>query len=439
MSNIFALFLLLIPLVVFHELGHFLAAKAFGIRVHQFAFGFGKKLMAFTYGETEYRFNLLPFGGYVDFMGESLYTYETPDDPRHFLNKSKSARFIVLFMGPMFNFIMAFGLFVFLQHQPERQVKSYGDHFTVGYVIPDSPESVAGLQVGDSILALNGEDVTDAESFYHNLAILPGKEINLKVQRQSQILMIDYTNDVNKIEGIGEIHFNRAVRSIVFRVEPGYPAEAAGLLDGDIINAINGETVFYGGDGTQSHVTRLINQSPDGPILFGIEREGQALQIPVETQLNEEGKRIVGVSLSFEGELVRRNWLESMVSARERCTFYSTFIFRTIHKLVKGDLSIKTMSGPVGVARIAKEELARGWFYFLTLMAILSLNLGIANLLPIPVLDGGEMLVIMVEWVARRNFSFDTKMMIKKVGFVFLIGLMGTVLVSDTIKEFMLR
>ena len=435
MSTLFAFFLILIPLVVVHELGHFLAAKFFGIKVHQFAFGFGKKLFSFEYGGTDYRFNLLPFGGYVDFMGESLYTHVAPEDDHHFLNRSKWQRFVVLLMGPVFNFLMAYVLLVVYEHQPGYQAIPFGEHFTVGYVEPESPEYVAGLRPGDEILKVNGHELADDTALFHELALKPNQEAQLEIQRDGSVSEIKYAIGTDEVEGIGLIHFAQAIRIQVRNVVDDSPAARAGVQVGDIVTAVNGQKVFFHRLDEENIVSTLVNQSASPAVLMSLERNGRAIEASVYPELNEAGKRLLGINLGLESELIQRSWVQAGAAAWDRSLFFSTLIFRTIRGLVQGELSVKTMSGPWGVGRIAKEELDRGIIQFLFLMAVLSLNLGIANLLPIPVLDGGEILVIAVEWVSRRDFTFDTKLKVKMAGFVFLVGLMGTVLLSDVIKD----
>ncbi|MCB1044499.1 MAG: RIP metalloprotease RseP [Acidobacteria bacterium] len=439
MSQIFALLLLLIPMVVIHEMGHFLAAKFFGMRVYEFAFGFGKKLASFRYGNTEYRFNLLPLGGYVNFMGESLYHNDIPHDPDHFLNKPKYARLVVLLMGPAFNFFLAFGLFVLLQHQPDYIPKPYGEPFTVGWVAPDSPEAQAGLQTGDRITHLQGQPVVDRERLLHDIVLSPGETIRLRVERNGETRDLAYVCDTDEIEGIGKIQFRQAFRSRIARVVSGYPAEEVGLMPDDIIVAIDETPAFIVNTSDFNVISQLIQHGDGDTRLLRIERDGVLMDFKVPLKELEDGSRMIGISYGYESQVLYRTWPEATASAWERCVFFSTYIFRTINRLVSMKLSVKALNSPVSISRIAKEELEQGFWPFVLLMAILSLNLAIANLLPIPVLDGGEILVIMVEWVARRDLSFDMKQNIKMVGFIFLVGLMGTVLVSDTIKEFVLR
>jgi len=434
LSYAFAFLLLLIPLVVFHELGHFVAAKAFGIRVTQFAFGFGKKLFSYTYGGTEYRWNLLPFGGYVDFMGDAIYTNRIPDDVAHFYNKPKFVRFLVLFMGPAFNFILAFLLFWVVAAQPAEEIVFHGEPFTVGVVQPDSPEKAAGLEPGMRVTAINDTRVTSVSQLFNELALLPNREIRLLVEHGDQSDVIVYTNGVDPVEGVGQAAFAPAILSKVGRIEPGSPADRAGLQPDDTILAINGQPVYYGRVGDDSNmISEAINRAERFPLTLSLLRGDREIELQVQPE-EKDGRLIVGIYPIPESMRVDQSWDQAMANAWHSFVDYSTLIFRFLSKLVSGHLPIKSMSGPIAVGKYAKDTLDMGWMIFIQLMAILSLNLGIVNLMPIPVLDGGEIFVIGVEWIARRNFNLDTKIKIKLVGLAFLVCLMGAVLVTDTLK-----
>jgi len=434
LSYAFSFLLLVIPLVVFHELGHFMAAKLFGVRVNSFAFGFGKKLFGYTYKGTEYRWNLLPLGGYVDFMGEAVYTNRIPSDRDHFYNRSKWVRFIVLVMGPIFNFILAFIIFWVIAAQPVGKYRFSGDPFMVGIVDQDSPEGRAGLLSGDLITQVNGSAVRDAQHLVTELALNPGKMVELTIERQGERHIINYRVATHEKEGIGEPHFRPAIHVMVREVTPDSPAEHAGLMSGDKITHVNGDQVFWDTRGGSNMLSDAIQRAESYPIEMTVVREEQVISLFVTPQQGEDDRMIIGIMTIFDAEVVDRDWRSSFFAACDTFAYNSTTIFRFLGELVSFDLSVKTITGPVGMGKYAKQELERGLLFFAQLMAILSLNLGIINLVPIPILDGGEIFVIAVEWIARRNFEFETKMRIKMVGLVFLICLMSVVLVSDTLK-----
>lgn len=429
-----AFLLILVPLVVFHELGHFLMAKLGGIRVTKFAFGFGKKLFGFHYKGTEYRWNLLPLGGYVDFMGELVYTHKIPDDVTHFYNKPKWLRFLVLVMGPLFNLILAFGiLWAYHGVVPVYTPIYHGEPYTVGFVVPESAEAEAGLLVNDRILTINERPARSISQVEEYVLLNPRKEMRLGVKRDGEETTVVYKIPEHPEEGLGTIGFAPALRLMIARVIPGTPAQRAGFQAGDIILEVNGHPVSPYLDKVQSINAYLTAAAPE-PSVFTLERNRQVLNVAVTPEKDDAGQWLAGFQYGGESTRSELSWNQAFFKSWQELKRGSTLIYQGIKKLIIGDLSLKTLSGPIGVGKIAKESLEYGFWSFMFLMAILSLNLGIMNLLPIPVLDGGEIFVLLVEWISRKDFNLATKMRIKIVGFIFLIGLMGMVIITDVLK-----
>lgn len=436
MSYLLAFLLILVPLVLIHEFGHFIMAKAGGINVTKFAFGFGKKLFGFTYKGTEYRWNLLPLGGYVDFMGEVVYTNRIPDDVHHFYNRPKFIRFLVLLMGPLFNLLLALGIFwLFYAVNPYDKIVYHGEPYLVGHVLADSPEAEAGLQKGDRILAINGKAVTSVGMLEETIALNPKDEIRLTITRNGQQRELRYQAPIRQIDGLGDTSFFPAVRIVVADVVAGNPAAAAGFQADDIITHVNGESVYYVNRNIIPMIDILQRTAPE-PVTYSLLRDNKQVDVTVSPYQAATGQWVAGFRYSPETTYVEHTPLQALNRGWQDFLQFSTLIYRGIKQLVVGQLSVKALSGPVDVGRVAKESLDYGFWSFLMLMGILSLNLGIMNLLPIPVLDGGEIFVLLVEWIARRDFSITTKMRIKLVGFFFLIGLMGLVIISDIIKVY---
>lgn len=427
---------MLVPLVVIHELGHFLMAKLVGIHVTEFSFGFGRKLFGFTYKGTEYRWNLLPLGGYVNLMGTAMYTGKVPNDPSHFYNKSKWSRFLVMLMGPAFNIFLAFGIFwAYYGMNPLLEPVWEGEVFTVGHVNPESPEAAAGLQRDDRILEINGSKVESMDQVNRLLGTNPGVEMNMLVARGSEQVTVRYTVGEHETEGVGLIQFDPKRRMMVFGVAEDTPAAAAGLQEGDIITHIN-DVPINGVFRDQNPIAAQIKSKAPEASQFRILRDGTPLELSIAPKLYEDEVYRIGVTTSGESRRIDLGPVESFKEAANQVVNLSTWILVGIRQLVKGVLSIRTLSSPIGVAQYAEESLDLGFWEFLWRMALLSLNLGILNLIPIPVLDGGEIFVLLVEGISRKNFDIETKTKIKMVGFFFLIFLMGAVILSDILKIF---
>ncbi|PIE90495.1 MAG: RIP metalloprotease RseP [Acidobacteria bacterium] len=434
LSYAFSFLLVVVPLVLFHELGHFIVAKLAGIRVNTFAFGFGKELFSFHFKGTDYRWNLIPLGGYVDLFGEVSVTGEIPEDPRHFYNRPKWVRFLVMVMGPLFNILLAFIVFWYLQAQPKNAVKWLDDPITVGYVEPDSAEAKAGLQPGDHILAVNGVEYKHFEKLSYELAISPEMVIEMEIERDGKPQTIVYTMKANKKDGIGDIQFTWASRLLVQKVIEGSPAERAGLQAGDWLERAEGQKIFFT-PGTNMLFETVQARKEEGVVLV-VNRSGERFEAAVVPEKNDKGDYLIGVQIGFDSEVENAAFLEAGEAAWQDIVEHSTFALRVLKKMVFGDLSVKAMSGPIGIGQVAKESLDRGLEPFIFLLALLSLQLGIFNLIPIPMLDGGEIFVLLIEGVTRRDFSLGTKVQIKMAGFFFLISFVILVLISDVMKLF---
>ncbi len=438
---VLSFFLALIPLVVIHELGHFTMAKLGGMRVYTFSFGFGKKLFGFTYKGTEYRFNLLPLGGYVDLMGELVFNGVIPAAAQHFYNRPKWIRFLVLVMGPVFNMILAYLLYwTYHSMEPLRTPIYEGEPYTVGQLAEDAPELKAGLALGDRILTFQGKPVTDYDSLETEILLLPKKTVNLEVQRGQERLNLSYVVPADPKEGYGLRGFGPDVAVTVNSVVEGGPAAKAGLRPGDKLIAINGAEIRWS---VRARVNEEITRLAPGPSEVTIERDGQRLNFAITPEQKgeadaETGKQgwLIGILMDYEH--TRRD-LSVLEAAGEAWTSFkrdSTVLFSAVKKLASGNLPLSMLAGPVGVARVANEALKLGFAQFILMVALLSLNLGIMNLLPIPVLDGGEILVILVEAITRREFSLETKFRIKNVGLIIILCLMAYVMTSDILKIF---
>ncbi len=438
---VLSFFLALIPLVIIHELGHFTMAKLGGMQVYKFCVGFGKKLFGFTYKGTEYRFNLLPLGGYVDLMGDLVFSGTIPDAAQHFYNRPKWIRFLVLVMGPMFNIILAYLLYwTYHSMEPLRTPVYEGVPYTVGQFSETSPEQKAGLQIGDRILTFQGQPVEDYETLETEILLLPKKQVTLEVQRGDQQLTLSYVVPADPTEGYGVRGFGPDVAVTVNSVVEDGPAARAGLQPGDRLVSVNGAEIRWS---TRAVVNQEITKLAPGASEIVVERAGTPYRFSITPEQKGEpdpktGNKgwLIGIIMDYEHTSRELTVAEAAGVAWTSFARDSTVLFSAVKKLVQGNLPLTMLAGPIGVARVANDAMKMGIAQFILMVALLSLNLGIMNLLPIPVLDGGEILVILVEAITRRDFSLDTKFRIKNVGLVIILCLMAFVMVSDIIKIF---
>jgi regulator of sigma E protease len=423
-NTIFAFLFVLGVLVFVHELGHFLAARRLGVRVLTFSLGFGPKLLKVRRGDTEYCVSAIPLGGYVKMAGEN------PDDPRtgrpdEFLSKTKWERFQILIMGPAMNIILAVVVMAIVLAQG-AEVPIYQDQPpVVGAVTPASPAERAGIQRGDRILTVAGDQVDTWDDLFLAVGTRPDRDVSLTVMREGQTRTVSLRTVSETRFEIGNIGVLPDINPIVASVIAGEPAERAGLKAGDIVVAVNGERMV-----TRTQFIEAISRNGGKEIDLTVERGGQQLHIAATPE--QRGDRgMLGLYVSEPTRSFTPSPLEAIQLSVERNIEFGGLIFKTLGGLFVGETSPRQLMGPVAIAQLSGESAQAGWIALFTLMASISLNLGLLNLLPIPVLDGGHILIMALEGVARRDFSMAVKEKMLLAGFVLLMMLMVTVIYND--------
>jgi regulator of sigma E protease len=418
-------------LVFVHELGHFMAARWNGVRVLTFSLGFGPKLLKFRRGDTEYCLSAIPLGGYVKMAGEN------PDDPRsgqpdEFLSKTKWQRFQILIMGPLMNLGLAVVLLAGVLMQGADVLAYLERPATVGAVLPGSPAEQAGVRPGDVITRLGSADVATWEQLDMAVAARPEREVELVVQRDGREERLSIRPDLTELRTrsdarfeVGTIGVLPDAYPIITGIVAGEPAEQAGFQVADVIVAVNGQRMIFG-----SQVSEAISKHPEQPIEVTVRRGGVDRTMTVTPARYGETGRI-GINIRDEYRSYRPGPLEAVRMSVERNVEMSGMILRTLWDLVSGEASPRQLMGPVGIAQLSGESAQVGWLALFGLMATLSLNLGLLNLLPIPVLDGGHIFIMAIETLARRDFSLAVKEKMLLAGFVALMALMATVIYND--------
>jgi regulator of sigma E protease len=420
-----AAFVFVLGVLIFvHELGHFLMARRIGVRVITFSLGFGPKIIGFTRGDTEYRVSAVPLGGYVKMAGE------TPDDPRtgkpdEFLSKTKWQRFQVLIMGPVMNIVLAIVLMWVVLMQGAR-VPAFLDRApVVGAVGAGSPAERGGMRPGDRIVKVAGRAVGTWEQLSMAIGTKARRDVAVEVVRGDQPVTLTVTPDAQTKYEIGDIGVFPDVHPSIAQVLSGEAAEKGGLKTGDVVTAFNGQTITYA-----TQLTELIAKYPDQKVVFGVLRGSERRDIDVVPKLRGK-KGYVGISLQDEFKTVDLGPLAAAKMSLERNYEFSGMIFQTLVGLLTRETSPKQLMGPVAIAQLSGESAALGWIALFSLMASISLNLGILNLLPIPVLDGGHIFIMALEGLARRDFSAKVKENMLLAGFAVLMVLMVTVIYND--------
>jgi regulator of sigma E protease len=428
LTTILAFIFVLGVLIFVHELGHFMMARRIGVRVITFSLGFGPKILTFRRGDTEYAISAIPLGGYVKMAGETAEDTRT-GAPDEFLSKSKWQRFQVLIMGPVMNLLLAFVVMAFVLYQGADVAEFEHQPTIVGAVMDGSPAAAAGIQPGDRVVAVNDVPVATWEKF--SMEVLPkgGRQVKFTIDRGgSQIDKELVPSSVGKYE-MGDIGIVPATRPEIAAVNKGEPADVSGLQAGDVVLGVNGERPV-----TRDRIIEVIRQHEDKPLEFEIEREGQARTISVTPKSFGDVPRIGATISPYEFRTVQPSLYGAFKLSAVRNWEWSVMIVRTLGGLFTRDTPVKQLMGPVAIAGISGEALQAGWVPLFSLMAMISLNLGLLNLMPVPVLDGGHITILALEGLARRDFSMKVKEKMLLAGFVLLLMLMVTVIYNDLMR-----
>ena len=439
MTTILAFIFVLGVLVFVHELGHFLAAKRVGIRVLKFQLGFNPTVVSFRRGDTEYGIGALPLGGYVKMAGEN--PEDVTRDERgevvvrsdEFLSKSKWERFQVLIMGPVMNILLAFVLTAIVLYQGVDKATYEDDPPIVGVVTANSPASKADFRPGDKIIAVAGREVSTWEQFLINIGTRPNREVEVKLLRNGfeQTKKVVPTVDGESRYEFGDIGVLPDVHPFVPRVNPGEPADKAGIKAGDVILAVDGQRITF-----RPELIKAIASKPNQPITISVLRDGVARDIPVTPALGgcsgvTAKIGCIGIQIAEPTKSIKPGAGEALVMSVQKNVEYARMIFQTMWGLITRETSPKQLMGPVAIAQLSGESAQLGWLALFTLMASISLNLGLLNLMPIPVLDGGHIFIMGLEGLARRDFSIRVKENMLVAGFVVILMLMVTVIYND--------
>ncbi|HYS27861.1 MAG TPA: RIP metalloprotease RseP [Vicinamibacterales bacterium] len=424
MTTILAFLFVLGVLVFVHELGHFVAARRIGVRVLTFSLGFGPKLVSTRRGDTEYAISAIPLGGYVKMAGESV------DDPRsgapdEFLSKTKWQRFQVLIMGPVMNIMLAVIVMAVVLAQGAEVPAWHDQPPVIGTVKAGSPAEKAGLRRGDRVLAIADTKVDTWDKFNLEIGTRPNREVELSYLRDGRTESTSLRSSAEGKYEIGDIGVLPDATPMVTSLIKGDVAEKAGLKPGDLMLAVNGEPMLQP---TQLREAISRNAGKETDIL--VRRNGQEQHITVTPARRGDGG-MIGIFFGEQMKSFTPGPFEALKLSVAKNIEFGGLIFKTLGGLFVGTTSPRQLMGPVAIAQLSGESAAAGWIPLLTLMASISLNLGLLNLMPIPVLDGGHITIMALEGIARRDFSVQVKEKMLLAGFVLILLLMVTVIYND--------
>lgn len=434
LSTIVAVAVVLGFMILIHEFGHYAAAKFFKVRVEVFSIGFGKRLFGFRRGETDYRISAIPLGGYVKMSGENPMDERT-GDPGEFLSHSRGQRFIVAVAGPAMNIMLAVALLTGVYMVRYERPIFADKPAVIGWVLPDSPAAKAGIKEGDRIIGIDGIENPTWEQVEPRVALSPNQPLRVTVLRNGNALETTVTPEATGIEQYGTLGCVPDQPNVITDLEPGMPAEKSGLKVGDVITAVNGQPVK-----AIAQMISLLQQSKDKPVELTVQRGAETLPFkmtPVARQLEgtQESRYRVGIHSdpTVSGRLSFPLALSKSLEDNKRSSF---LILELVQKMLQRKVSPRMVEGPIGiggaVGRAVREE---GWIPLLGITAAISLNLGIFNLLPIPILDGGVILLLFIESLMQKDISLRIKERIYQAAFVFLVLFAVMVIYNDIVKR----
>ncbi|HYK02437.1 MAG TPA: RIP metalloprotease RseP [Thermoanaerobaculia bacterium] len=426
-TNLLAVVIVLGFLIFAHESGHFFVAKFFKVRVLVFSFGFGKRLFGFRHRDTDYRVSLIPLGGYVRMAGDAAEEQLT-GNPDEFLSKPKWQRFLILFAGPFMNILIALAFMtgiamVGFQQRVTEPVISAVDAGKAG--------ARAGLQPGDRIISMKGEPVADVNDVRMIVSMNSGTPVHVVYERSGVKRETTLTPD--KEEGeygpVGKAFVAFGTSPIIGGVVPGTPAAAAGLRAGDRIVAVNGKPAA-----TLEDYGAASEANPTKPVAVQVVRGSQTLNLTIAPATGNEDL-VLSRGVTVPSKLVKHSFIPAMQYSVEHNWRMLKLAMSALGRLFRPEGSVKELSGPINIARISGAMFREGWLPTIALMAMISLQLGVMNLLPIPVLDGGHIMILLIEGIARRDLSLRVKERIQQAGFAVLATLMIVVLYNDVITN----
>jgi regulator of sigma E protease len=422
----FIYFLIVIGILVFvHEFGHFIMAKRAGVRVEKFSLGMGPKLFGFKKGDTEYIISALPLGGYVKMAGENP-DEEPTGDAGEFQSKTVWQRMKIAATGPLTNITLAFVVMpiVFM-------IGTYTlGPARVGYIDKGSPADHAGFVVGDIVEKVNGRSVADWEKAEMLFAVNPETDVQVTIDRNGAKKALTLRPQLDPERQIGTSGLYPDFPAEVGGLMKGLPAEKAGVQLHDKIISVNGKSVHY-----WNQFSTAIKNSQGKKQRISIARDGKQIDFSL-TPVEHNGQYIIGIQPFLKLVYKQYGFVESLRLGFDKTLDLIDLTFLTLKKLLTFNLSIKTLGGPVMIAQMSGKAAEAGFSTFLNFLAFVSISLGILNLLPIPVLDGGLILFLLIEAVRKKPLQRRTMEIAQSIGASVLITLIAVVSYNDVMRMF---
>jgi regulator of sigma E protease len=418
--------------ILVHEWGHFIVGKLFGVRIVVFSFGYGPRLWGWKHGDTDYRISALPLGGYVRMAGDNP-VEDRNGTPDEFMSKTRWQRVLIYLAGPTMNVMLAFLVFVGIFAIVGQPTPTYTDKAVdIPAIAPHSFAEKAGIQPGDRIVKIaNVNNPTWEKAFEYLTKATAGAAVPIVVQRNGQQVSLTSTADPSDpSQTIGY----PPVPPVISEVVAGYPAERAGMQPNDEVVSINGQPVA-----TWPVFIDLVKGSDGKPLHIIVKRNGQPAIVdvtPIQGN-NEVGQTVWQIGAGPVDPLMyeREGIVPAVKQAGAAAIGGVGQVLNVVGELITGKVSVKQLQSVVGIARMSGQAAKRGLIDFLEWIAMISINLGVLNLLPIPILDGGNIVMLAIEGVLRRDMSLAVKERIVQVGLVFLLVIFVIVMYNDVARS----
>ena len=443
------------PLIALHEWGHYIVARLCGVKVLTYSIGFGPKLFGWTSKKSgiDYRISALPLGGYVKMLDER--EGEVAADEQHlaFNRQHPLKKIAIVAAGPIMNFVIAIALFWVLFMTPSEQLAT-----KIGQVLPDTPAAMAQLPVGDKIVAIDGHEVQTWEGINYRLAGRMGETDNVSITLQSDAegnngtktyqapikeFMQGDAQGKDALSSFGMIPWQPNIAPIVGDLTPDGAASRQGLQVGDRITAINDEEIS-----DWISATRIIRDSPEVLLSFTVLRDGKPVQLSIMPQGKKDN---LGNDYGQIGAMVAQSEIvipdaykttvvygpgESLVKSFEKTEQLAVMTVSSMGKMLSGMIGLENLSGPITIAKVAKQSFDISWQMVLSTAALISLSLAVLNLLPIPVLDGGHIVYYVIELIRGKPLSEGVQMVGLNIGLLLLAGFMVLAIGNDISRLF---
>ena len=432
-TSVVAVAVVLGIMVLVHEFGHFAVAKLFKVRVEQFAIGFGKRLFGVVYGGTDYRVNLLPLGGYVKMSGENPMEAQT-GDPGEFASHPRWQRFLIAIAGPFMNVLLAIVLLTVVYMVRYEHPLWLTKPATIGWVKPGSPADKAGIAAGDRIVRIDGLENPTWEDVLPKVALSPNQPLTMDVAHENQVVSRTIVPQATGPDQMGTPGWDPEEAVVVSDLEPNMPAAQAGIKPGDVVVGIDGQPVH-----SIFALLSALQANKQNAATIAVLRHGQPMSFTLtpKEMKDETGQAQYRIGVRSQPEVVTSQlpFAQALSKSMDENKKNSLLILELVEKMVQRKVSMRQIEGPIGIARVSGEAAReKGWTPLMALMALISLNLGIFNLFPFPILDGGVILMLAIEGIRQRDISLPVKERIYQLAFVLLVLFAVAVIYNDLAK-----